>query len=370
MRESKYAVMASRAAGWAVCVAALLCTAACGRTESVAVPERGSAIEASLAGLEAVAREFPAVDDRPLRWPSDHAPHLEHFTESWLVAGLLGDEAGRRYGFQLLLQRVALQPADAGERASAWAADAAWQGVFSVEPEGAPRAMAERYSREALGLAGASAATPSAWLEEWRIEINPDTGTGVIRGVVEGFALELSFRLPAIPPAGTAADARRGYWWPGLEVAGTLETSGRALAVRGSALLDRSWGQSPPAGRGQLSLARFWGQGEDGTAVRCEQLRRRGGGGVPLGGCEEWPSGRSLALQAEPTEAAAAAARGGEAPLEWTLDSPDGDAPERWIPLAQPGAATVAWSGVLVPAKEGATGHRWGLLSLSNFAAP
>ena len=47
----------------------------------------------------------------------------------------------------------------------------------------------------------------------------------------------------------------------------------------------------------------------DGAAVRCEQLRRRGGGGVPLGACMEFPSGRSTDQLPEPSAAAEAAAR-------------------------------------------------------------
>jgi predicted secreted hydrolase len=375
MHQSKDAVIGRRIRMSAACAAALAFVAGCAPPEAGEGPESLAALETSLAGLEAVARSYPAPGDRPLGWPQDHAPHPQQFTESWLVAGLLRDEDGQRYGFQLLLQRVALQ-ADETARGSAWAAKAAWQGAFSIEPERAPRVAAERFSREALGLAGASAGAgaveqvASAWLEDWRIEFAPDAGTGRVRGAAEGAALELTLRLPATVPAGTTADARRGYWWPGLDVGGTLEIGGRALAVRGSALLDRSWGQAPPVGRGQLALARLWAEAEDGTAVRCETLRRRGGGGVPLGGCTEFPSGRALERLPEPTAAAAAAAGLGQLPLEWNVPAPGTEAPRRWAPLAQPGDVGAAWSGVIVPADEDAAGPRWGLMSLSNFAAP
>jgi hypothetical protein len=91
---------------------------------------------------------------------------------------------------------------------------------------------------------------------------------------------------------------------------------------------------------------------------------------VPLGGCTEFPSGHSLDQLPEPTQAAAAAARRGESPLEWNVPAPGTEAPRRWAPLAQPGDVGAAWSGVIVPADEDAAGTRWGLLSLSNFAAP
>jgi predicted secreted hydrolase len=375
MHQDKDAVTGGRIRMWTACAAALALLAGCAPPEAGEGPEPLVALETSLAGLEAVARSYPAPGDRPLGWPQDHAIHPQQFTESWLVAGLLHDEDGQRYGFQLLLQRVALQ-GDEPARDSAWAAKAAWQGAFSIEPERAPRIAAERFSREALGLAGASAGAgaveqvASAWLEDWRIEIAPGTGTGRVLGAADGAALELSFRLPTAAPAGTTADGRRGYWWPGLDATGTLVTGDRALAVRGSALLDRSWGQAPPVGRGQLALARLWTQAEDGTAVRCETLHRRGGGGVPLGGCTEFPSGRSLDELPEPTETAAAAARRGQSPLEWNVPAPGTEAPRRWVPLSQPGDVGAAWSGVIVPADEDTAGALWGLLSLSNFAAP
>ncbi|NHA13615.1 carotenoid 1,2-hydratase [Thioalkalivibrio sp. XN279] len=371
MHQDKDAVTGGGSRMWAACAAAFTLVAGCAPPEGGERPQSLAALETSLAGLEAVARSFPAPDDRPLGWPQDHAPHAQQFTESWLVAGLLRGEDGRRYGFQLLLQRVVLQADDAA-RDSAWAASAAWQGAFSIEPEHAPRVAAERFSREALGLAGANAREQvvSAWLEDWRIEIAPDAGTGRVLGAASGGALELTLRLPATVPAGTAADARRGYWWPGLDADGMLQIGGRSLAVRGSALLDRSWGQAPPVGRGQLALARVWTHTEEGTAMHCEALRRRGGGGVPLGGCTEFPSGRSLDRLPEPTEAAATAARGGQSPLEWNVPAPGTAVPGRWAPLAQPGDVGTAWSGVIVPAAEDAGGDQWGLLSLSNFAAP
>jgi predicted secreted hydrolase len=371
MHQSKDAVTGGRIRMWAACAAALALGAACARHDASEGPEPATAFATSLAGLEAVARSYPAPGDRPLSWPQDHAFHPRQFTESWLMAGLLRDEDGQRYGFQLLLRRVALQ-ADESDRDSAWAASAAWQGAFSIEPERAARVAAERFSREALGLAGADAGEEvlSAWLEDWRIELAPDAGRGRVLGVAAGAALELSFRLPATPPAGTTADARRGYWWPGLDAGGMLEIGGRVLPVRGSALLERSWGQAPPVGRGQLALAQVWAQTDDGTAVRCETLRRRGGGGVPLGRCIEFPSGRSLDPLPEPTEAAAADARRGLSPLEWNVHAPGIGASGRWAPLAQPGEAGAAWSGVIVPADEDAGADQWGLLSLSNFAAP
>lgn len=321
-------------------------------------------LEESLAGLADLARDFPPVDGTPLRWPQDHAPHAEQFTESWLVAGMLTGESGERHGFQLLLQRVALQAAGE-QRESAWAAGSAWHGRFILESSGARPLAAERLSRDALGLAGASGDPIAAWLEGWRIELDPGAGAMHLEAQVGTAAARLRLALPATPPAALSGDARRGYWWPGLEVAGSISRDGASMAVRGSALLERWWGRAPAAGSGQLALVRLWAFDAAGEAVRCEQLRRRGGGGTPLGACFAYPSGRELAVEPAPMEAGRSAAH---LPLRWRLDWPPGGGERGWVPFAEPAPPGSEWSGLLVPAAAADGG--WGLLVLSNFAAP
>lgn len=322
--------------------------------------------EESLEGLEQLARDFPPVDDAPLRWPQDHAAHPGQFTESWLLAGLLRDESGGRHGFQLLLQRVALQAAES-ERSSAWAAETAWYGRLVLEQPASPQLAIERLSRGALGLAGASQAPPAAWLEDWRIELQPETATLTVHARNEAGGMELRLALPPAPPAPLAAEARRGYWWPGLEGSGSLRHGESVLEVRGTALLERWWGRAPPAGSGQLALARLWLVDATGGAVRCEHLRRRGGGGTPLGSCTEYPSGREIA--AMPAPVGEAGDPGGPL-LRWQLDWPGGGGEFAWAPLASPGDPGPEWSGLLVPEAAGDAGERWGLLALSNFVAP
>ncbi|NGP54392.1 lipocalin-like domain-containing protein [Thioalkalivibrio sp. XN8] len=345
---------------------ALVLAAGCAPGDEQPAPGGMREFEASLEGLEQLAREFPPVDGAPLRWPQDHAAHPGQFTESWLVAGLLRDQSGGRHGFQLLLQRVALWSAEA-ERASAWAAEAAWYGRFVLEQPGAPQLAADRLSRDALGLAGTTEAPVAAWLEDWRIELQPESGTLTVRAQSDTGGMELRLALPPAPPAPLAAEARRGYWWPGLEGTGAIRHGETVLEVRGTALLERWWGRAPPAGSGQLALARVWLLDATGGAVRCEQLRRRGGGGTPLGSCTEYPSGREITAVPAPAGDEGVA---GAPPLRWRLDWPGGGGDFAWEPLARPGDPGPEWSGLLVPEAAGVAAGRWGLLALSNFGAP
>lgn len=362
MRNSGVAGMVGRNR-WAATALALLLCAGCAPDEERGNGGSAAQLRDSLAGLEQVARDFPPVDDAPLHWPGDHAAHPEQFTESWLVAGRLVEESGGVHGFQLLLQRVALATGATG-RESAWAADSAWHGRFVLEQPGVPQLAAERVSRAALGLAGSTSQPPAAWVEGWRLEVDPESGVMTLQARDPSGGLDLRLTLPARDPAPLAADARRGYWWPGLQAAGTIRRGDAVLAVQGSALLERWWGRAPPAGSGQLALVRLWLVDATGGAVRCEQLRRRGGGGTPLGACTAYPSGLELAASPEPVGDPAA----GVVPLRWRLDWDGGE--RAWAPLAAPGDPRGEWAGLLAPAAAADTAPGWGFLALSNFAAP
>lgn len=349
---------------WTGAVLTVVLVAGCAPDPGPAAAGAARDLGQSLRGLEALAQQFPPAGDTPLRWPEDHAAHGGQFTESWLVAGLLRDGSGGRHGFQLLLQRVALQ-AEENPRESAWSAESAWHGRFVLESGGSRPVAAERFSRGALELAGTSVEPVAAWLDGWRLELDPAAGTMSLQARDGTAAALLQLALPAAAPAGLSGEARRGYWWPGLEVAGSMTREGASVAVHGQALLERWWGRAPAAGSGQLALVRLWAFDEAGHAVRCEHLRRRGGSGTPLGACTGYPSGAELAVEPAPLDEGRTAAI---APLRWRLDWPAAGGERTWQPLAEPGPPGAEWSGLLVPAGDADKG--WGLLVLSNFTAP
>jgi predicted secreted hydrolase len=333
-----------------------------------AEPAPGMALEQAFAGIDALARQFPPPDEAPLAWPRDHGSKPEQFAEYWLFAGVLEDEAGGRHGFQLAFHRVAVQ-LEPPDRVSSWATRDLYRARFSIEPVGAPARGGERLSRAALALAGASEAPAAAWVEDWRFMAEEGQRSFRLQGgsAENGYALRLS--LPDTQPQRVEGPAYRGYWWPGLHVAGQLRVDGRERAVRGNAMLDRLWGQALPAGRGQQALVRLWFEVGDGRAVRCAQLRRRAGGGVPVMEClESPPTAGDIALEPE--------ARGWEVvagiryPLRWTVRLPGGEASTRIVPLSSehPVLLDRNWSGIVVGGADDAT--RWGLLELSNFAPP
>lgn len=327
-----------------------------------------ASLEGALAGIERLAAQFPAPGDAPLALPADHASKPGQFAESWLFAGLLRDDAGGPWGFQLVLQRVAVQ-AEPVSRDSAWAVRDIWRARLTIEPAGALAVADERLSRAALGLAGVTSYPAAAWIEDWRFDVAESGDRFHLEGAAGGAGLTLSLAAPARAPAAIERTPYRGYWWPGLEARGTLVWEGRELQVSGRAMLERLWGRGLPLGRGQLALASLWLDSGDGVFIRCEQLRRRAGGGSPLTECSADPPASADGFTLAPDDSGWQTLGGIRYPLRWRVRPGTDAVPLVLRPLSAAGAVSLdgAWSGIVISSGDGAG---WGLLQLSNFAAP
>jgi predicted secreted hydrolase len=315
---------------------------------------------------------FAEPGDEPLNWPRDHGAKRDQFAEYWLFAGLLTDNYLRKYGFQLALYRLALQP-DEPLRGSAWAARDIYRAHLVVTAAGAAPQVGERYSRAALGLSGARKEPIRIWLENWKVEYKEKAMMFHLDAADADYGLNLRLVLPAAEPIALEGAGNRGYWLPGLTTDGELTLAGHSLSVSGSAMLDRLWGRTLPVGRGQLALSRMWLELDDGSALRCSQLRRRAGGGIPLGECLlRRPDGSGDrfergAISLEPDEDGWRDLGGANYPLSWRLQLA-GHGPALHItPLADeldPFTTLPMWSGTV---QVSGSSPGWGLLELSNY---
>jgi predicted secreted hydrolase len=256
---------------------------------------------AVLAGALPAADGAPTGDDWTLELPRDLGPHPDTRAEVWDLTGQLRGAGDERFGFRLTLVRLGLTAPGAAERPSRLAADALLLGRVELIPTAGEPLTARRASRMTAGLAGADGAR--VWLEDWELSLGD---TGRLRVAVDGAGLDLALTpiKPALrpgpallgggaPAGGRGPDAGAGLRWfaePRLRVEGRLLRDGRALAVSGSAWLDRVWGDvAGVAGlagtQGQLALNRFMLQLDDASELLCIQLRRRTGGGTPIPTC-------------------------------------------------------------------------------------
>jgi predicted secreted hydrolase len=195
------------------------------------------------------------LTSRPFEFPQDHGSHPEFRSEWWYFTGNLAGADERRFGFELTLFRFALAP-DRPDRASAWGTNQVWMAHMSLTDAQADRFVtAERFSREALGLAGYQPEPFSLWLEDWSVvSEGPDFfPLRLTAGTEEG---ELGLTLTALKdPVSHGEDGldRKGpepgnashyYSFTRLQATGDIRVGQREDRVNGLAWMDREWGTS------------------------------------------------------------------------------------------------------------------------------
>lgn len=114
----------------------------------------------------------------PPKWqfPQDFGAHEGYQTEWWYYTGNLETAEGREFGFQLTFFRQALAPVvqtaivqtTTDSEASHWRSNQVYSAHFTVSDIAQKQFYPyERFSRGAVGLAGAEANPYRVWLEDW-----------------------------------------------------------------------------------------------------------------------------------------------------------------------------------------------------------
>jgi len=199
-----------------------------------------------------------AVTPRELVFPADHENHPEYQTEWWYFTGNLAAEDGRHFGFELTFFRYAMAPPTRAEAsASAWRSNQAWLAHFAITDTAAGRFhAAERRSRQALGLAGATADPLQIWVEDWSLASGggPATFPLQLRARDRQISLALELLSTQSPVAhgeqglsrkgGAVGNASYYYSVPHLDTRGTLDVEGERFTVTGLTWMDREWSTS------------------------------------------------------------------------------------------------------------------------------
>lgn len=224
---------------------------ACTSDIEPAGPESSAAVGDLMTTTELAGYER-ALEPRPLEFPRDHANHPRFKTEWWYFTGNLADAQNRAFGFQLTFFRFALAP-EQPRTDSPWRSHQAWMGHFALtDAANGEFVHAQRFSRDALGLAGNTAAPFRLWLEDWSA-----TGTGptpfplrLLAGTREA-GIDLTLSVGKAPVAhGEGGLDRKGpeignasyyYSMPRLAVEGELRLGEARHGVAGSAWMDREW---------------------------------------------------------------------------------------------------------------------------------
>ena len=279
--------------------AALVLLAACGRGEPGPVAS-GLGVADVLGGDAASTAGFArAIAPPQLQFPRDHGAHPEFRTEWWYVTGNLADDAGRRFGVQLVFFRQALAPRSGAPRAASLAANEVILAHAAVADVDGRRFHAdERLVRGAGGLAyvrgGDGPEQPFAIAcGEWSARALPG-GDGFLplaltaRGHQFAFELQVSPGKPVVlqgdqglsQKSAEPGNASIYYSLTRLPIVGSITVAGEAHAVRGEAWLDREWSTSA-LGPEQQGWDWFSLQLDDGTEVMWYRLRRHDGRADP-----------------------------------------------------------------------------------------
>lgn len=272
---------------------------------------------------------------RTFHFPEDHGPHPEFRTEWWYFTGNLLDDRGRRYGFQFTAFRLGLSP-QAPDRESAWATNQVYMAHLAITDANRKEFHGfERFSRGAVGLAGAQSDPVRVWLEDWELAGREGGGfPWMLEAQSDGVGISLSVEpVKDIVLQGDHGLSRKGpepgnasYYYSimRLDAAGSLTVAGQEHEVTGTAWLDREWSTSA-LGAGQVGWDWFALQFDDGTDVMYYQLRREDG--TPDShsqGTVVDPDGGMLRLSQDDVRLEVLdtwrSPQGGEYPLKWRMD--------------------------------------------------
>ena len=229
---------------------------------------------------------------RTFAFPADHGPHTAFRNEWWYVTGNLDDAASRRFGFELTFFRFALAP-EAADSASAWRTNQVYVAHLALtDAAGGRFHVAQRYSRGALGLAGAEADPFRVWIDDWSLAAGPDAGAAAWRIAAgdDAFGIDLELRPQRGPvlhgddglSRKSAEPGNASYYYSvtRLLTEGAVRVGDRRYAVAGLSWLDREWSTSALAAD-QVGWDWFALQLSDGSDLMFYSLRRGDGSRDP-----------------------------------------------------------------------------------------
>jgi predicted secreted hydrolase len=282
-----------------------------------------------------------AFTPRDWQFPADFGAHPEYRTEWWYYTGNLESDDGRPFGYQLTIFRQALVPEappsqTSGGGGSDWRTPQVYSAHFTVSDIATDTFLQEeRFSRGALGLAGAEADPYAVWLSDWRISAEgPDRVR--LRAATGAMAIDLSL-TQSRPPVlqGQNGLSRKGpepgnashyYSLVQQPTEGTVTVAGRDHAVHGVSWKDHEFSTSVLS-PGTVGWDWFSAQFEDGSALMLYGLRREDGGKEPFSG-GRWIDGEGeVELGAEDYDLTVTATwrsprSGARYPAAWTLAIP------------------------------------------------
>ncbi|MDX1414735.1 MAG: lipocalin-like domain-containing protein [Candidatus Promineifilaceae bacterium] len=326
-----------------------------------------------------------------IEFPRDLGPHEDFQTEWWYYTGNLEGKEGRKFGYQFTIFRRALLPPDelvAPENSSAWRSNQVYLAHFTVSDIGNDQFYyAERFSREASGLAGAQAEPYRVWLEDWQVEaIAPQQVR--LQAQTEEVTLDLVLQETRPPILhGDAGLSRKGpepgnasYYYSIIqqETMGTVTVNGDQFQVTGLSWKDHEYSTSALSA-GSSGWDWFSLQFDDGSGLMLFEIRRDDGAlQTASSGSFIYPDGSTQHLelsqwQLQILDTWTSRDSGAQYPAVWRLQIPDIDLELEGRPLMSDQELKVSstyWEGAVAfeGSREGKPVNAQGYVEMTGYA--
>ena len=219
-------------------------------------------------------------------FPNEHRSHPNFKIEWWYFSGNVKDENGNRYSFMLTFFRRGLRLEKTSEmNRSRWALNNLYFSHFSVySAKKNKHYFSEKFSRGALGQAGAYTERFKVWIDDWKAEnINEKISIFAKKdNLYLDFELE-SKKKPVIhgkngisQKSAGVGQASHYYSYTRLKVNGSLAVEGKRIRVHGTAWMDHEFG-SNQLGKEQIGWDWFSIQLSNDTELMLYLMRNKNG---------------------------------------------------------------------------------------------
>jgi predicted secreted hydrolase len=322
-----------------IAVIMLSCLAACDRSGPETIPGAASVPLNKQMASEPAKGFARALEPRDFFFPQDHGAHPEYATEWWYFTGNLYDANKRRFGYQLTLFRVGLEPGRPADD-SDWRANQLYMGHLAISDiEKRQHHSSERFSRSAAGLAGAKDQPLVVWLGPWSIR-GSEADLFPLELEASTSEMEITLSLQAgtrdMVLQGERGLSRKGaepgnasyyYSYTRLPTRGEIRIGKQRFAVAGNSWFDREWSSSALAAN-QAGWDWFALQLDDGSDLMFYRMRDQQGRAQRFSsGVLIKPDGGVTSLSPEKVELRPArfwtSDRGNRYPVAWRMKVPD-----------------------------------------------
>jgi predicted secreted hydrolase len=307
-----------------------------------------------------------ALEPRQFRFPQDHGPHFDYQTEWWYYTGNLQTEDGQHFGYQLTFFRRGLTPGVPPQDPGLATNQIYFAHFALTDVAGDKHTFAERFSRGAAGLAGATGEPFGLWLEDWRAEsLSPDGSAVRLRANEGEIALDLTLRAvkPIVahgdgglsPKSEEPGNASYYLSFTRMVTTGQVTVRGQTANVGGESWFDHEWSTSA-LGPKALGWDWFSLQLSDGRELMFFQIRREDGTVEPVsGGTLIEKDGRTRRLSVAEvtitvTNTWASPETNASYPARWTISIPSAQIEltvEPWIASQEMRVSFPYWEGAV-----------------------